>query len=82
MDIEGLMTLINAERRDELRGLIKLKSGVDEKYLHQKDESLNKWIIELFELLDGTKNNLGVGKKDNSLLNEFFLKIVNNEVDN
>jgi len=82
MDIEGLMTLINAEMRDELRALIKLKAGVDEKYLHQKDESLNEWIIELFELLEHSKNNLGVGKKDNSLLNDFFLKMVNNEVDN
>lgn len=82
MDIESLMTLINTERRDELRALIKLKAGVDEKYLHQKDENLNEWINELFELLDRSKNNLGVGNKDNSLLNDFFLKMVNNEVNN
>lgn len=82
MDIESLMTLINSERRDELRALIKLKAGVDEKHLHQKDKSLNAWIIELFELLERSKSNLGVGNKDNSLLNEFFLKMVNNEVNN
>lgn len=35
MDIEGLMTLIDAKLRNVLRDLIKLKAGVDEKYLHK-----------------------------------------------
>jgi len=77
MDIEGLMILIDDKRRDEIRSLIKLKKGVDEKYLHKKDESLNQWITELFELLDSSKVNLGVSRADNSALNEFFLKMVN-----
>lgn len=82
MDIEGLMTLIGTERRDEFRALIKLKAEVAEKYLHPKDESLNEWITELFELLDRSKENLGVNRNDNSLLNQFFLKMVNNNADN
>lgn len=82
MDIEGLMTLISTERRDEVRDLIKLKASVDEKYLHKKDESLNEWIKGLFELFDSSKDNLGVSKADNSLLNEFFLKMVNANADN
>ncbi|MEJ0104659.1 MAG: nucleotidyltransferase domain-containing protein [Bacteroidota bacterium] len=82
MDIDGLMTLIDTERRDELRALIKLKAGVDEKYLHKKDESLNEWIKGLVELLGGYKDNLGVSKADNSLLNEFFKKMVNANADN
>ena len=82
MDIEGLMKLIDTKRRDEIRDLIKLKEGVDEKYLHKKDESLNKWVSSLFEMLDGSKENLGVGKADNSELNRFFLKMINGNADN
>ena len=82
MDIEGLMRLINTERRDEIRDLIKLKEGVDEKYLYKKDERLNKWISGLFEMLDGPKENMGVSQADNSELNRFFLKMVNESADN
>jgi len=82
MDIEGLMKLIDTERRDEIRDLIKLKEGVVEKYLHKKDESLNKWVSSLFETLEGSKVNLGVSKADNSALNSFFLKMVNGNADN
>jgi hypothetical protein len=55
MDIEGLMKLIDTERREEIRDLIKLKGGVGEKYLHKKDESLNKWVSSLFEMLEVPK---------------------------
>jgi uncharacterized protein len=82
MEIEGLMKLIDNKRRDEIRTLIKLKAGVDEKYLHEKDESLNRWIAEFFELLDCSKENLGVSRADNLAMNEFFLKMVNGNVDN
>ena len=82
MDIEGLMKLIDTERRDEIRDLIKLKGGVGEKYLHKKDESLNKWVSGLFEMLESSKENLGVSKADNSALNSFFLKMVNGNADN
>ncbi len=77
MEIEGLMKLIDDKRRDEIRTLIKLKAGVDEKYLHERDERLNQWIMELFEILDSCKGNLGVSRADNTALNEFFLKMVN-----
>jgi len=82
MDIEGLMELIDTERRDEVRDLIKLKEGVNEKYLHKKDESLNKWVSSLFETLEGSKVNLAVSKADNSELNRFFLKMINGNADN
>ena len=82
MDIEGLMKLIDTERRDEIRDLIKLKEGVVEKYLHKKDESLNKWVSSLFEMLEVSKVNLGVSKADNSELNRFFLKMTNGNADN
>ena len=76
------MTLIDAERRNEIRKLIQLKSGVDEKYLHKKEEGLDKWITVLFEFLERNKNNLGVCRTDNSLLNDFFLKMVNGNAHN
>jgi uncharacterized protein len=82
MDIEGLMTLIDTARRDEIRKLIKIKSEVGEKYLHKKDESLDKWVRELFELLERNIDNLGVSRMDNSLLNDFFLKMVNGNAHN
>jgi len=82
MDMEGLMKLIDVKRRDEIRDLIKFKEGVDEKYLHKKDVSLNKWVSGLFEMLDSSKENLGVSKADNSVLNRFFLKMVNGNADN
>jgi uncharacterized protein len=82
MDIEGLMNLIDTERRDQLRALIQLKAGVDEKYLYRRSESLDSWIQDLFQLLKRSKEDLGVNKKDNSALNEFFLKIVNENADN
>lgn len=77
MDIEGLMTKIDPERRHELRKLITVKAGVGEKYLHPKDDSLNKWVQELFELLESAKNNLGVCRLGISRLDSFFLKMLN-----
>jgi len=82
MHIEGLMRLINDERKNEMRELVRLKAEADEKYFHKRDESLNEWIKELFELLARSKDNLDVCKADNSALNGFFLKMVSANADN
>ncbi|MEP6746914.1 MAG: nucleotidyltransferase domain-containing protein [Bacteroidota bacterium] len=82
MDIEGLMTLIDEESRGKLRELIKLKAGVGEKYLHTKNEQMNDWIEKLWILIETSKENLGVSSPHYSLLNEFFLKKVNENADN
>lgn len=79
MDIEGLMTKIDPERRDEIRQLIQLKLTVGEKYLHPKNESLNQWITDTFEWLEPSKNNLGVGRADNAALNDFFLQTLTHD---
>lgn len=81
MNIEGLMTLIDDKQRNELSELIKLKSGVGEKYLHKADENLNAWIVGSFEILERLRENLGVSKSDNNALNVFFLKMVNANAD-
>ncbi|HEX7845759.1 MAG TPA: nucleotidyltransferase domain-containing protein [Chitinophagaceae bacterium] len=82
MDIEGLMSLIDGKRANEIRKLIKLKAEVGEKYFHKADQSLNAWITELFELLETNKNDLGVNRADNTRLDMFFLKMVNTNADN
>lgn len=82
MDIEGLMTRIDAGRRDELRSLIKLKSGVDEKYLYQRDENLDGWITEMFGKLESSRNALGVNSESTGKLDRFFLKMTNSNGNN
>jgi len=76
MHIEDLMVLIDDDMKNKLRELIQLKAGVSEKYLHPVDDALNKWIIELWELIDASKENLGVNKTDMKQLNEFFLQTI------
>jgi predicted nucleotidyltransferase len=82
MDIEGLMTRIDAGRRDELRSLIKLKSGVGEKYLYQREENLDSWITGMFDKLDSSRNALGVNNESTGKLDRFFLKMTNNDGNN
>jgi uncharacterized protein len=81
MDIEGLMQYVDDEYKDSLRKLIKLKATVGEKYLHQKDEKMNDQIMNLFEYIEASKENLAANRKDMSLLNEFFLKMLYAKVD-
>lgn len=82
MDIEGLMTLIDEERRNELRSLIQFKAGVGEKYLHPKDKELNKWILELWNSIEESKDGLGISRADLKMADNFFLKMLNTNADN
>lgn len=77
MHIEGLMTKIDVERRDEIRQLIQLKATVGEKYLHPANADLNAWIQQMFILLEQSKNSLTINSKDSNALNSFFLQTVN-----
>lgn len=74
MHIEGLMKYSPEEVNTEIRILIKLKSTVGEKYLHQKDAQLNEWIAGLFTMLEGKKIELSVNSENITALNEFFIK--------
>lgn len=77
MDIENLMKPIDPIIREKFRGLIKLKSGVDEKYLYQKDKALDDWIANLLQQIEeASKMKLGVSRNNMSLLNDFFLQMV------
>ena len=82
MHIEGLMQYVDDDVKNNIRALIELKKGVGEKYLHQRDEKSNTWVLGLFQLIEASKNDLGVSKTDMGLLNEFFLKKQYEKVDN
>lgn len=77
MHIEGHMKYIDAESTETLRELIVLKGTVGEKYLHPKDEAMHTIVTSLFASIEASKNNLGVNGKDYTLLNNFFLKTLN-----
>ncbi|MEO7984154.1 MAG: nucleotidyltransferase domain-containing protein [Bacteroidota bacterium] len=74
MHIEGLMKYSTDQVNKELRELIELKKTVGEKYLHQKNNRLHDWIVDMFKTLELAKSNLVAGKTNMSLVNDFFLK--------
>lgn len=82
MNIEGLMILIDEENKERLGKLIELKATVDEKYLYTKDDNLYKWLRELWEFIESSKDNLRINSLDYSLLNEFFIKTLDAEDNN
>ena len=82
MDIEGLMAFSEETINSKLRDLIRLKAGLGEKHLHPKDDSINGWIENLWNYIEVSKENLGVNRTGLSLLNDFFLKKVNDNADN
>ena len=82
MDIESLMTLIEDETRNRIRKLIKLKATVGEKYLHPKDNYLNTWIEKLWLEIEQQKAKLEIRNADFKLLDNFFLKLINEHADN
>ena len=82
MHIKGLIELIDDTRKLELQKLIELKSTVDENYLHTKEESLNKWLIELWDKIERAKDKLRVKSSDYTSLNDFFIKTINEKAVN
>ena len=69
-------------KRNEIRKLIVLKATVGEKYLHPKNEVMQSLVTSLFALTETSKNDLGVNKQNYTLLNNFFLKTLDETVDN
>ena len=82
MHIEGLMKYVDEGTKEELRKLIELKASVGEKYLHLATETMQTTVESLFQFVDELKNNLAVNNIDPTLLNNFFLKTVNENPDN
>jgi fructose-1,6-bisphosphatase len=77
MNIKELMKGMGEDWRREIDKLIELKKTVGEKYLHSKDKELNEKIFYILELLEKSKDNLGVNTTNMDPLNEFFLKMIN-----
>ena len=82
MQIEGLMKYVNEETAALLRDLITLKATVGEKYLHSMTVEMRRLVEELFAFFDPSKNTLAVNDRDYTLLNNFFLKTLNENADN
>lgn len=74
MHIEGLMTKMDDETNQFLRKLIALKATVGERYLHHKDEVMQKIAERLFEKVEPYKNRLKGHHQDYQLLDDFFIK--------
>lgn len=81
MHIEGLMQLINEERRQQLRKLILLKGAVGEKFLYTKETRLHTWLMDLWNVIESSRENLGINSMSYTLLNDFFIKTLNGRVD-
>lgn len=83
MHIEGLMTIIEEEKRQEINKLIGLKATVTEAYIYEKDKEMDAWMDELLGSIEDYKINLAVSAASSyALLDSFFLKTLNNDVDN
>ncbi len=76
MHIEGLMEMIDETKKQELRKLIELKATVGEKHMHKREENLHVWLLKLWELIDASKDNLGINSMSYTLLNDFFIKLL------
>ena len=77
MEIEGLMTLLSEDERSTFRELIKLKATVNEKYLYKIDVFMRDFILEKFAFVESLKSQLGMNDNNYALLEQFFLKTIN-----
>jgi predicted nucleotidyltransferase len=82
MHIEGLMQLIDEERKQQLRKLILLKVSVGEKFLYSKETHLHSWLMELWDTIDATKENLKTNSNSYTALNDFFIQTINESANN
>ncbi len=81
MHIEGLMKYAEESVKVRLRELIELKAGVGEKYFHTNEPILNEWILEKLNQIEASGQKPGVNRNSMVLLNEFFLKMLYEKVD-
>ncbi len=82
MHIEGLMQLLGEEKKQQLRKLILFKVTVGEKFLYTKETRLHTWLMQLWNNIEASKENLGTNSNSYTLLNDFFIKILNGSLDN
>lgn len=80
MHIDGLIELIDDKRKQQLNELIELKLSVGEKFLYTKETNLHSWLIELWETVEASKQNLKGNSSNYTLLNDFFIKTINENV--
>lgn len=81
MHVKGLLKYTGEESAGVLRKLIALKATVGESYLHPKSETMRPFVAGLFRFVEASKDGLGVNTQDYTLLNNFFLKTLNENAD-
>lgn len=81
MNIGELMKNITPEQKNGLGELIRLKSQVDEKYLHRRTPEMDAWMQEWFVLAESVEGKLPVNQADNASLNHFFIQMLNQHAD-
>jgi uncharacterized protein len=81
MNIGELMKNITPEQKNGLGELIRLKSQVDEKYLHRRTPEMDAWMQEWFALAETVEGKLPVNQADSASLNHFFIQMLNKHAD-
>lgn len=76
MNIISLMGYISEDECDLINDLIKIKSTVNEKYMHPTEERLVKIVLDLFEYIEPFKNVLPAADFKSESLENFFLKTI------
>ena len=82
MHIDGLMHLIDEETKEQIRNLIAVKATVGEKYIYKKDQRLDSCLMDMWNKIEASKEDLGVKNMSYTLLDNFFLQILNGRIDN
>lgn len=82
MNIQELMKYLDEDWKNRINKLIDLKKTVGEKYKHSKDEKVHKWVAVSIDMVEKLKENLKVNATDMSYLNNFFIKMLNEQADN
>lgn len=81
MHMEGLLEVIDDFRKEEIKKLIAKKATVGEKYRHKREESLHKWLMELWVMIEASKDKLGSNKMNYALLDSFLIKVLYENID-
>lgn len=77
IEFKDLLFLLSKEQKKKVKELLKIKQEVDEKYFHPREEVLDNFISNTLEECKLIANNLPGSKRDNKLLDEVFVKVLN-----
>lgn len=73
---DELLVLVDVEIKNKIKALIQLKSEKKESYLHDKNEVLNQFVLNIMKYNQANSDKLKSNKTDNKSLNLLFKKII------